>query len=211
MRQSLTPNQQKVLDYLKQKIQDNTVCPTLRVAAADLDISHAAVAQTLKILEEKHYLRREGRYSRTINILDDTGDMHISQRQTQVPIIGNITAGLPMYAQQEWAGQVLVDGKIFKGQNLFALKTQGNSMKNAGILDGDLAICKPRQYALNNEIIVALINNEEATIKRFFLHDEFIELRPENPDFRSQQYQFDEVMIQGKIIGIIRGPQDIDL
>ena len=83
-------------------------------------------------------------------------------------------------------------------------------MKNAGILDHDLAICKPRQYALNNEIIVALIHNEEATIKRFFLHKNFIELRPENSEFKSQQYHFDEVMIQGKVIGIIRGPLSME-
>ena len=77
-------------------------------------------------------------------------------------------------------------------------------MKNAGLLDRDIAICRPRQYARNREIVVALINGEEATVKRFFLHPEFIELRPENPDFKPQAYGFDEVLVQGKVIGIIR-------
>jgi repressor LexA len=206
MRPKPTQNQQKVLDYLKQQIKENGISPSLRTAAADLSISHAAVAQTLKTLEDKSYIRREGRYSRTIHILDDAGHLHIAQRQKQIPIIGHITAGLPMYAQQEWEGHLLVDAKIYPGQNLFALKIQGHSMQNAGILDQDLAICEPRQYAHNKEIVVALIHHEEATVKRFFLHPDFIELRPENPDFRSQKYEFDEVLIQGKVIGIIRGP-----
>lgn len=207
MRQILTQNQQKIFDYLKQKIKDTAVSPSLRRAAIDLGISHAAVAQTLKTLENKKYIRREGRYSRTINILDHIGDLHIAQRQKQIPVIGHITAGIPLYAQQEWEGQLLVDSKIYKGQNLFALKIHGNSMKNAGILDCDMAICEPRQYASNKEIIVALIHQEEATVKRFFLYKDFIELRPENPGFKSMIYAFDEILIQGKVIGIIRGPK----
>ncbi|MCK5164244.1 MAG: repressor LexA [Desulfobacula sp.] len=211
MRLQLTRNQQKVLDYLKQEIKENKISPSLRTAAAELAISHAAVAQTFKALEDKGYIRREGRYSRTLHILDDVGDLHIAQRQKQIPVIGRITAGLPMYARQEWEGSLLVDAKIYPGQNLFALKIQGNSMKNAGILDQDLAICEPRQYAHNKEIVVALIHHEEATVKRFFLHPDFIELRPENPDFRSQQYEFDEILIQGKVIGIVRGPKGLEI
>ena len=100
MRQMLTQNQQKVFKYLKQKIEDNAVSPTLREAAADLEISHAAVAQTLKTLENKEYIRREGRYSRTIHILDNTGDLHAAQRQKQIPVIGHIKAGIPMYSSR---------------------------------------------------------------------------------------------------------------
>lgn len=206
MRPKLTQNQQNVMTYMKQKVETEGTFPSLRTAAAELSISHTAVAQTLKALEDKAYIRRDGRYSRTIHILDDIGDPDIIQRQKQIPIIGNITAGLPMYAQQEWGGNLLVDAKIYPGQNLFALKIQGDSMKNAGILDQDLAICTPRQYAQNKEIVVALIHHEEATVKRFFLHQDTIELRPENPDFKPQIYPFDDVLIQGKVIGIIRGP-----
>ena len=211
MRLKLTQNQQKVFNFLKQGIKEHGTSPSLRTIAAELAISHAAVSQTLKTLENKEYLKREGRYSRTIHILDDSGDLHLAQRQKKVPIIGHITAGLPMYAQQEWEGHLLVDAKIYPGQNLFALKIQGTSMKNAGILDQDLAICEPRQYARNKEIVVALIHHEEATVKRFFLRPDFIELRPENPDFRSQKYEFDDVLIQGKVIGIVRGPEGLEI
>jgi len=206
MRQKLTQNQQKVMDYLKQQVKENGIAPSLRTAAAELDISHAAVAQTLKSLEDKAYIRREGRYSRTLHILEDAGNIHPAQRQKQIPIIGRITAGLPMYAQQEWGGSLILDGALYPGQNLFALRIQGSSMKDAGILDQDLAICEPRQYARDREIVVALIHHEEATVKRFFLLPDRIELRPENPDFTPQKYGFDEVLIQGKVIGIVRGP-----
>jgi len=82
-------------------------------------------------------------------------------------------------------------------------------MTDAGILDGDLAICEPRQYAQNGEIVVVLINGEEATVKRFFLHADHIELRPENPRYASMRYRFDQALIQGKVIGLQRGPEGI--
>jgi repressor LexA len=205
MRQKLTQNQQKVMDYLKWQVKESGIAPSLRTAAAALNISHAAVAQTLKSLEDKSYIRREGRYSRTLHILEHTGEIDTAQRRKQIPIIGRITAGLPMYAQQEWGGSLILDAALYPGQNLFALRIQGSSMKDAGILDQDLAICEPRQYARDREIVVALIQQEEATVKRFFLLPDGIELRPENPDFTPQIYGFDEVLIQGKVIGIVRG------
>lgn len=210
MRQKPTQTQQRMLDYLKQQIKENGLCPSLRTAAAELGISHAAVAQTLKSLEDKAYIKRDGRYSRTLHILEHTGELYADQRQKEVPIIGSITAGLPMYARQEWEGSLILDAAVYPGRNLFALKIQGHSMKNAGILDQDLAICEPRQYARDREIVVALIHHEEATVKRFFLLADGIELRPENPDFTPQIYGFDEVLIQGKVIGIVRGPQGME-
>ncbi len=208
MKPVLTKKQQKVYAYIKSAVQKNGIAPSLRSAAADLGISHAAVAQTLAVLEEKNYIRRQGRYSRTLHILDPAADQ--AREQKQVPIIGRITAGLPLYAQQEWEGAILVDAAVYPGQDLFALKIVGFSMKNAGILDQDIAICQPRQYARNREIVVALVFQEEATVKRFFLHPDGIELRPENPDFPSQMYAFDDILIQGRVIGIIRPPHAMD-
>ena len=82
-------------------------------------------------------------------------------------------------------------------------------MQGAGILHGDLAICEPRQYAANGEIVAVLIQDEEATIKRFFLQPDHIELRPENPEFPVMRYPFGEVLVQGKVIGVIRCPGGI--
>jgi repressor LexA len=206
MQKELTAKQQRLLDYLQRTIDRQNRAPSLRQAAADLGISHAAVAQGLRVLEAKGHIKRQGRYSRTIYLLNRVREAVAAHRRRELPIIGQITAGLPMYAQQEWDGTVVVDGAVFTGDNLFVLQVRGDSMRDAGIFDGDLAICQPRQYAENGEIVVALVNNEEATVKRFFLHADRIELRPENPDYPVMDFSFDEVLVQGKVVGIQRGP-----
>ena len=210
MQSELTPKQKRFLEYLQGAITREGKSPSLRQAALDLGVTHAAVAQALKVLEEKGYIKRKGRYSRTIYLLNRLREAAALQRWREVPIIGRVTAGLPMYAQQEWGGTIVLDAAIFRGQNLFALRIKGDSMKDAGILHGDLAICEPRQFAQNGEIVVALIHGEEATVKRFFLHDDHIELHPENADYQSVRYSFGEILIQGKVIGIQRGPEGIE-
>lgn len=204
MQPQLTPKQQQLFDYLARMIERDGRTPSLREAAADLGVSHAAVAQGLRALEEKGYVMREGRYSRTLFLLNPSRQPVAPHRSRDVPIVGRVTAGLAMYAQQEWDGTVVVDADLYKGQHLFALRVRGDSMRDAAILDGDLAICTPRQYASDGEIVVALVHGEEATVKRFFLRKKRIELRPENPDFKAMFYSFDEVLVQGKVVGIQR-------
>ncbi|MGM0786426.1 MAG: transcriptional repressor LexA, partial [Thermodesulfobacteriota bacterium] len=164
------------------------------------------VARTLKLLEEKGLVRREGRYGRTIHLLNRSGRTAGVQRFREVPVIGRITAGLPMYAQQEWEDSIVVDAGLYKGPNLFALRVRGDSMTGAGILHGDLAICRPQQFASDGEIVAALISGEEATVKRFFLRADHILLKPDNPDYEPLHCSFDQVLVQGRVIGIQRGP-----
>lgn len=204
MQPSLTDRQQQLFNYLSQAVANDGRAPSLRQAAADLGVSHAAVAQGLKALEDKGYVKRDGRYSRTVYLLNAAQQAAAPHRWREVPIIGRVTAGLPMYAQQEWDGTLVLDASLFKEQHLFALRVRGDSMRDAAILDGDLAICAPRQFARNGEIVVALVRNEEATVKRFFLHPERIELRPENPRFKPMFFDFDELLVQGKVVGIHR-------
>ena len=175
-----------------------------------MGVSHAAISQLIKALEEKGNIKRDGRYSRTIYLLNRAREPAGVMRWREVPVVGSIAAGLPLYAQQEWDGSVVVDAAIYRGSNLFALKVKGDSMKDAAILEGDLVICEPRQYAENGEIIVALINQEEATVKRFFLRKKHIELRPENPAYKPMTYPFNEVLVQGKVIGVQRGPEVVE-
>lgn len=206
-RQPLTRRQREFFDYLRSRMEAGQDAPSLRAAAEELGVSHTAVAGLLQTLQDKGWLRREGRYSRSLVLLDpgtpDPGGVRA------VPIIGRVAAGLPLYAQQEWAGSVLVDSAVFRGDNLFALRVQGDSMRGAGILEGDLAICEPRQFATNGEIVVALVGGEEATVKRFFYRGDHIELRPENDRHPVQTYTLGEVLIQGKVIGIQRGPEQM--
>jgi len=203
----LTPKQQRFLNYLEQTVRRAGKTPSLRQAAADMGVSHAAISQMIKTLEDKKVIRREGHYSRTIRLLQPSPDTLVRRHGRQTPIIGRISAGLPLYAQEEWAGSILIDAGIFRGANLFALRIKGDSMKNAAILDGDLVICEPRQFAANGEIIVALVHQEEATVKRFFHQGDHILLKPENPSYAPMKYRFDEILIQGKVVGVQRGPE----
>ena len=202
----LTEKQQKFFGYLQEKLAENGCAPSLREAAEDLGVSRNAVAQLIGQLERKRVIEREGRYSRSIRILPErpAADRNRKERVRELPVVGQITAGLPMYAQQEWDGSVLVDGAVFSGNNLFCLRIRGHSMRDSGILNGDLVICEPRQYAENGEIVAVLIGEEEATVKRFFAGEDYIELRPENEVFKAVRYPFSEVMVQGKVVGVIR-------
>ncbi len=201
---TLTKKQQQLFEYLQEHLEQDGRAPSLRQAADDMGVSHNAVAQLIVQLERKGMIEREGRYSRSIRILSQQVEEKESLRVRELPVVGQITAGLPMYAQQEWDGSVVVDGTLFPGSNLFCLRIQGDSMQDAGILDGDLVICEPRQYAENGEIVAVLIQGEEGTVKRFFLGENHIELRPENKKFQSVQYSFSDVLVQGKVVGVVR-------
>ena len=207
----LTDTQRQLLDYLTERMDDEGHVPTLRQTAADLGVSHTAVAQLMNQLEKKNVLEREGYYGRTIRLYpelkekENENESRISRTGRELPIVGQVTAGLPMYAQQEWEGTVVVDSSVFPGDNLFCLRIKGQSMKDAGIFDGDLVVCEPRQYAENGEIVAVLVKGEEATVKRFFLYSDHIELRPANDDYQVMCYPFGELLVQGKVVGVIRG------
>ncbi len=208
----LTPRQKQFLEYLKNYISQHEASPSLRQSAEDIGISHTAASSMIKTLETKGWLKREGRYGRTITICSDNS-VNVKEEplhSSMVPIIGRVAAGLPLYAQQEWAGSIALDRTLYRQSSLFALHIRGDSMKNIGILDGDLAICEPRQYADNGEIVVVLIDHEEATVKRFFYRGDHIELVPENELYQPVRYGLGEVLIQGKVVGIHRGPEQMD-
>ncbi len=207
MQPELTPKQQEFHRYLESEISRTGKAPSLRQAAEKMGVSHAAVSQLIKALEAKGVVKRDGRYSRTIHLLNRARETAGIMRWIEVPVVGNIAAGLPLYAQQEWETSVVVDAALYRGSNLFGLRVKGDSMKGAAILDGDLVICEPRQYAENGEIIVALLHQEEATVKRFFRRKEHIELRPENPNYRPMRFSFSDILVQGKVIGVQRGPE----
>lgn len=200
----ITTKQQELLSYLEKTLQNSNGAPSLQQIADDLNIvNRSTIAHRLKELERKGYIKRDGRYSRTIQLYpENAGDQRIHAKK--LPIIGHVTAGLPMYAQQEWESEIVVDPALFPGENLFCLRIKGQSMRDAGILDGDLIVCEPRQYAQDGEIIVALVNNEEATVKYFQRSDDHIKLIPANADFDTVCYSFNEILVQGKVKGVIR-------
>jgi len=201
----LTAKQQQLFSYLCRRREEDGRVPSLRQSAHDLGVSHNAVAQLMQQLEKKGMVARQGRYGRSIHLSPQGREPVPGRSGREVPVVGRIAAGLPMYAQQEWEETVVVDPRHFAGDNLFALRVKGQSMRDAGILDGDLVLCEPRQYAENGEIVAALVKNEEATVKRFFLFSDHIELRPANEAYAVMCYPFGEVLVQGKVVGVLRG------
>ena len=131
----LTEKQERFLNYLRDYVSREGQAPSLRGAAADLGVSHTAVAQLLAQLEKKGVVEREGRYSRSIRLRSPAADRAKRAAGRELPIVGQVTAGMPMYAQQEWDGSVIVDGRLFRGDNLFCLRIKGDSMRDAGILE----------------------------------------------------------------------------
>jgi repressor LexA len=208
MRPELTTRQSELYHFLKEKITRRGRTPSLREAADDLGVSHMAVSQQIRNLEAKGYLRRDRRYGRSIQLIEADAAGEAKEGEGRwVPVVGKIAAGLPLYAQQAYDGRILVDRNRYPSNPLFALRVSGESMIKSGILDGDLVICEPRQFAANGEIVVALVREEEATVKRFFLSGQRIELRPENDALESMFFDLGEVLIQGKVVGLYRGPE----
>ena len=126
---NLTQKQQQLFDYLQDALHRDGQTPSLRQSAVDMGVSHNAVAQLITQLEKKGAIARKGRYSRSIRILAEGCAGGTGAYGRELPVVGQITAGLPMYAQQEWESTVMVDGRMFPGNNLFCLRIKGQSIK----------------------------------------------------------------------------------
>ena len=188
----LTKSQQKVYDFLR-KEAGKGVPPSVREICAATGLrSTSTVHAHLKTLERLGYIHREAGLNRSIRIEGGTPS-------SQVPILGKVTAGVPILAVEDIEGYIPFPLK--EGKELFALHVSGLSMKNAGILDGDYVVAEQASTADNGEIVVALID-DEATVKRLFCEEGQVRLQPENPDF-SPIYS-DHVSILGKVIAVVR-------
>lgn len=193
----LTKSQQKVFDYLVEH-KDDGIAPTVReICDATGFKSTSTVHNHLNSLERFGYITRRPDCARAIfiNNLDGTPS------SVAVPIIGTVTAGLPILAFEENLGYVTVDESVKRGREIFALKVKGDSMINAGIYDGDAVVFVRQSTAENGEIVVALID-DEATVKRFFKEKGFIRLQPENPMY--EPIISNEVKILGKVVTLVR-------
>ena len=188
----LTKSQQKVYDFLR-KEAGKGVPPSVREICAATGLrSTSTVHAHLKTLERLGYIHREAGLNRSIRIEGGTPS-------SQVPILGKVTAGMPILAVEDIEGYIPFPLK--EGKELFALHVSGLSMKNAGILDGDSVVAEQASTADDGEIVVALID-DEATVKRLFREEGQVRLQPENPDF-SPLYS-DHVDILGKVIAGVR-------
>jgi repressor LexA len=198
----LTPKQHNLLEYLTDQIRTKGLPPTISEIAAALKLkSKNAVAKLLKGLEGKGYIRTSGK-ARGIEVLNPDGEA-ISRGMLSVPLLGRITAGLPMLAEEQIEDWLQLPVSLIRGRkDVFLLKVQGMSMKDAGIMDKDLVLVKQQKLAEVNDIVVALLE-DEATVKRLVKKDGKFFLKAENKDYPNI-YPEDEWSIQGKVVGVIR-------
>lgn len=188
----LTESQKKVYDYLV-KTTPLGVPPSVREICAATGLkSTSTVHAHLKTLERLGYISREAGLNRSIRIEG-------SQPAAQVPILGQVTAGLPILAVEDIEGYIPFPQK--EGKELFALHVRGLSMRDAGILDGDYVVAERVPTAADGEIVVAMID-DEATVKRLYREQGRVRLQPENSDF--EPIYSDHASVLGKVIAIIR-------
>jgi repressor LexA len=197
----LTDRQQQVYTFLAAHIEDHGYPPTLQEIAAHLGITgNLGVIRHLKALQRQGLISRQAGSSRGITL---------SSRQTTtaatLPLIGSVRAGLPQLAIEEIEGQFTIDASLVKSKDSFLLRVKGDSMIEAHIIEGDLAIIRPQTTAENGEIVVAMIDGE-ATLKRFLRDDDQIRLQPENATMAPilLDAASDPVAIIGKVTGICR-------
>ena len=201
----LTKRQQAIMDFIKDKVEEKGYPPSVREIALAVGLaSSSTVHGHLSRLEEKGYIRRDPNKQRAIEILDITGESDIPREKARyAPLIGKVTAGLPITAVENIEEFLPIpDHTSNPDDNIFVLVIEGDSMIEAGILDGDMVIVKQQNTAQNNDIVVAMTEDDEATVKRFFKDKNQIRLEPENATM--EPLIFDYVTILGKVIGLYR-------
>jgi repressor LexA len=202
MKEKLSIKQERVFHFIQQHIQNFGYPPTLREIASKLGISGPhGVKKFIDILVRKGYIRKTARSSRAIEIVGEKAGIFTRA----LPILGKIRAGSPLLAVENIEGNLSVDASIARWEQMFLLRVEGDSMIEAHIREGDLAIIRTQAMVENGEIAAVLID-DEATIKYFFREMQAIRLQPANTSMEPliiQEGQ-SEVRIIGKVVGIIR-------
>ena len=190
----LSKSQQKILDFLRE-CSDESRMPSVREICTEIGLkSTSTVHHHLSVLEERGYISREHGLTRCIRV-------NGGEKTASIPVLGRVAAGYPILAVENIECYVPVPESLKRGRELFALRVQGESMINAGILDNDIVIVHRTPVAENGEIVVALIEYE-ATVKRFYKENGHFRLQPENDSF--EPIIVDEVVLLGKVISLVR-------
>lgn len=199
---ALTNRQQEILSFIKQYIEKNSYSPAVRDIARAFDISVKAAYDHLKALERKHMIHSCEGIPRSTGIVGFTASF--SEETVTVPLLGSTAAGQPLLAEENKEYALRIPKSLLPSTGpFFALHVEGDSMVDAGIYDGDLAIIRQTNTANNGDIVVARVGEENrVTLKRFFYTSNSIELRPENAKYGSIFSQ--DVTILGKLSMIIR-------
>jgi len=201
----LSKRQQMILDYIKDEVQKKGYPPSVREIAQAVGLaSSSTVHGHLARIESKGYIRRDPTKPRAIEILEISAEATISKEEVlYAPVIGKVTAGIPITAVENIEEFIPIP-KTTAGpdDHLFVLIIQGESMIEAGILDGDMVMVKQQNTANNGDIVVAMTDENEATVKRFFKEKDHIRLQPENATMEPLIYS--NVTVLGKVVGLYR-------
>ncbi len=202
MYEELTARQTEILHFIQQYIKEQGYPPSVRDIGKAIGLSSSSTVHGhLAQLEKKGYIRRDPSKPRAIEILDDKKYSDETRPAIYVPLIGQIAAGEPIFATENYEDLLPLPQDFVRYNNVFMLSVSGDSMIDAGILDGDYVIVKQQNTAENGEIVAALLN-DEATIKRFYKEKEYVRLQPENASYAPILSR--EVAILGKVIGLYR-------
>ena len=197
----ISAKQQEILEYIKSQILERGFPPSVRDICEAVHLkSTSSVHSHLETLEKNGYIRRYPTKPRAIEILDDSFNFN-RREMVNVPIIGHVAAGEPLLAEQNIENYFPVPMEYMPNKQTFMLRVHGESMINAGILDGDYVLVEQTSVADNGEMIVALVE-DGATVKRFFKEEGIYRLQPENDTM--EPIIVKDVQIMGKVIGVFR-------
>lgn len=192
----LTKRQSEILSFIKGFIEDNDYAPSYREIAAALGLSSVAtVAEYVSVLSQKGYLIKDGSSARSLQLTPSW-----DERTFQVPLMGLISAGRPIEAIR--TNDTIDIPRDMMGPNVFALKVTGDSMTEDGILDGDYVIIEKTSSPKNGDIVVALLEQDNVTLKRFFREKTRIRLQPANKSYKPIYTK--KAFVQGRLKGVIR-------
>lgn len=197
----ITKKQEEILLYIKSQILERGFPPAVREICEAVNLkSTSSVHSHLETLEKNGYIRRDPTKPRAIEILDDT--FNLSRREmVQVPIVGRVAAGEPLLAQENVEDYYPIPVDFMPNSDCFMLKVKGESMINAGIMDGDFVVVAKCNTASNGDMVVAMID-DGATVKTFYREEGYIRLQPENDSM--DPFILEEVEILGKVHAVFR-------
>jgi len=203
---NLTPRQLEIVKFIRTYVAEHEYAPTMQEIADHLGVSRPTVFEHIEALETRGAIKRQRNRSRAIELVPEllSQPHEVRFEGFQLPLVGRIAAGLPIEAIEET--EVLDVEALFRGRtgDVFALQVRGNSMIDEQIRDGDFVIVEKREDARNGETVVALIDDAEATLKKFYYDVGQIRLQPANPTMEPLFVDPERVRIQGVVIGVLR-------
>ena len=198
----ITDKQREILEYIKSEILNRGFPPAVREICEAVNLkSTSSVHAHLESLEKNGYIRRDPTKPRAIEIVDDNFNL-VRREMVNVPVLGRVAAGEPLLAIENVESYFPIPAEFMPNAQTFILNVVGESMINAGILDGDKVIVEQTEDAQNGDIVVALVD-DSATVKRFYKEKDYYRLQPEN-DYMDPIIVHDQLQILGKVIGVYR-------